>query len=61
MISPRRAQDALLRRALAPLIGKIPVEPMRQANFMVDRDTDKATVQEAARFLAQAVGWGSRS
>ena len=56
LISPRRAKDELLRRALAPLIGKISVEPMRQANFMVDRDTDKATVQEAARFLAQAAG-----
>ncbi len=43
LLSPRRAKDELLRRALAPLIGKIAVEPMRQANFMVDRDTDKAT------------------
>jgi len=29
---------------------------MREANFMVDRDTDKATPREAARFLAQAAG-----
>jgi osmoprotectant transport system permease protein len=56
LISPRRAKDELLRRALAPLIGKISVEPMREANFMVDRDTDKATVAEAARFLARAAG-----
>jgi osmoprotectant transport system permease protein len=54
LISPRRAKDALLVRALTPLIGKIAVEPMREANFMVDRDTDKATAQEAARFLAHA-------
>jgi osmoprotectant transport system permease protein len=58
LISPRRANDDLLRRALAPLIGKIPVGPMREANFMVDRDTDKATPREAARFLAHAVGLG---
>jgi osmoprotectant transport system permease protein len=58
LISPRRAGDELLRRALAPLIGKISVEPMREANFMVDRDTDKATPQEAARFLARATGLG---
>ncbi len=58
LVSPRRAKDELLRHALAPLIGKISVGPMREANFMVDRDTDKATVQEAARFLAQAAGLG---
>jgi osmoprotectant transport system permease protein len=58
LVSPRRAQDELIRRALAPLIGKISVGPMREANFMVDRDTDKATPQEAARFLAQAAGLG---
>jgi osmoprotectant transport system permease protein len=58
LLSPRRATDELLRHALAPLIGKISVEPMRQANFMVDRDTDKASVPEAARFLAQAAGLG---
>jgi osmoprotectant transport system permease protein len=58
LISPRRAKDELLRRALAPLIGKIPVEPMREANFMVDRDIDKATPRDAARFLARATGLG---
>jgi osmoprotectant transport system permease protein len=56
LIAPRRAKDATLRRALAPLIGKISVEHMREANFMVDRDTDKATAQEAARFLAHVAG-----
>jgi len=56
LISPRRAQDPILRRALTPLIGKISVEPMREANFMVDRDTDKATPRDAARFLAHAAG-----
>jgi osmoprotectant transport system permease protein len=56
LISPRRAKDATLTRALAPLIGRISVERMREANFMVDRDTDKATAQEAARFLAHAAG-----
>jgi osmoprotectant transport system permease protein len=56
LISPRRASDAILTRALSPLIGKISVEHMREANFMVDRDADKATPQEAARFLARAAG-----
>jgi osmoprotectant transport system permease protein len=52
LISPRRRNDETLRAALAPLIGAIPVERMRQANYMLDRDTGKATVQEAARFLS---------
>jgi osmoprotectant transport system permease protein len=56
LVSPRRAKDAILRRALAPLIGKIAVEHMREANLMVDRDADKATAREAARLLARAAG-----
>ena len=56
LVSPRRAKDALLTRALTPLIGKIAVEQMREANLMVDRDADKASPQEAARFLARAAG-----
>jgi osmoprotectant transport system permease protein len=56
LVSPKRANDPLLARALQPLIGKIAVERMREANFMVDRDTDKATPQEAASFLARAAG-----
>jgi len=56
LVSPRRAQDMILRRAVTPLIGKISVAHMQEANFMVDRDTDKASPQEAARFLARAAG-----
>jgi osmoprotectant transport system permease protein len=56
LVAPRRSEDQLLRRALTPLVGKIAVEPMREANFMVDRDADKASPAEAARFLAKAVG-----
>jgi osmoprotectant transport system permease protein len=52
LISPKRAKDARLTRALMPLIGKISVELMREANLMVDRDTDKSSPREAARLLA---------
>jgi osmoprotectant transport system permease protein len=58
LVSPRRANDALLVGALKPMIGKISVEHMREANYMVDRDTDKASPQQAASFLAQAAGLG---
>jgi osmoprotectant transport system permease protein len=55
LISPRRAGDPRLLAALRPLIGRIPVEAMRQANLSVDRDRDKATPQEAAATLTQAL------
>jgi len=51
LISPKRANDARLRRALAPLIGEIDVASMRQANLMVDRDQDKRTPAQAAALL----------
>jgi osmoprotectant transport system permease protein len=60
LISPRRRNDEALRAALAPLIGAIPVELMRQANYMLDRDTGKATVREAARFLEAGAGLSRR-
>ena len=51
----RRAAPATgLIAALRPLIGAIPVERMRQANLMVDRDADKRTPAEAARWLDPA-------
>jgi osmoprotectant transport system permease protein len=56
LISPRRANDPLILRALGPLIGTITPQLMREANFMVDRDTDKVSPNEAARFLARAIG-----
>jgi osmoprotectant transport system permease protein len=56
LLSPRRAHDAALRRALQPLIGRIPVDRMREANLMVDRDRDKASPAEAARWLSRVIG-----
>jgi osmoprotectant transport system substrate-binding protein/osmoprotectant transport system permease protein len=56
LISPRRANDPLLLRALQPLIGKIMPQRMQEANYMVDRDTNKVSPQEAARLLARAIG-----
>ena len=56
LISPRRANDPLMLRALEPLIGKITQQHMQEANFMVDRDTDKVSPRETARFLARSIG-----
>jgi len=51
LLSPRAARDQRLVATLQPLIGRIHVARMRQANLMVDRDTDKKTPAEAARWL----------
>ncbi|CAN7593710.1 ABC transporter permease subunit [Phenylobacterium sp. LjRoot225] len=56
LIAPRRAGDDRLRRALQPLIGRIPVEAMRAANLSVDRDVDKVAPGAAARALAAKLG-----
>ena len=54
LLSPRRAADPVLRRALSPLVGAIPIGLMRQANLQVDRTSDKFTPAQAARWLTAA-------
>jgi osmoprotectant transport system substrate-binding protein/osmoprotectant transport system permease protein len=56
LVAPRRANDPLVARALTPLIGKISVQQMQEANLLVDRDTNKVSPKDAARFLARAIG-----
>ena len=51
LVSPRRAGDERLLGALRPLVGRIPVEAMREANLSVDRDRDKVTPDAAAAVL----------
>jgi osmoprotectant transport system permease protein len=58
LLSPRAAADARVVRALQPLVGRLPVERMRQANLMVDRDEDKLTPVEAARWLWEEIRKG---
>ncbi|WP_198350836.1 ABC transporter permease/substrate-binding protein [Flavisphingomonas formosensis] len=51
LAAPGRARDARFLAALGPLVGAIPVERMRAANYSVDRDSAKTTPEEAARRL----------
>ena len=55
LISPARAHDARLLAALRPLVGAVPVEAMRAANYSLDRDTDKQTAAQAAQALEAVV------
>lgn len=56
LLAPKRAADATLRRALLPLTGAIPIELMREANQMVDRDEGKVSPAQAAAWLAERAG-----
>jgi osmoprotectant transport system permease protein len=55
LLSPKRAGDARFKAVLQPLIGAIPVEPMRKANLSVDRDQNKQTPAQAAQALAKTI------
>jgi osmoprotectant transport system permease protein len=55
LVSPKRADDRRLIEALRPLIGKLPVEAMRAANYSVDRDERKVSPAEAAGVLGRAL------
>ncbi len=58
LVSPARAHDARFVAALAPLANRIPVAAMREANYLVDRDTDAQTPEQAADWLAKRIGLG---
>ena len=55
LVSPKRAGDRRLLEALRPLVGAVPVDAMRQANFSVDRDAGKVTPRTAAQALEAAI------
>jgi osmoprotectant transport system permease protein len=55
LLAPARASDAKFKNILKDLIGAIPVERMREANYMVDRDVDKKTPEEAAIWLERGL------
>jgi hypothetical protein len=48
-----------LLSALRPLVGAIPVAAMREANYMVDRDRDKRSPEDAARWLERRLQAGA--
>ena len=56
LVSPARADDEAFLAALRPMVNAIPVEAMREASLMVDREQDKRSVREAAALLAANAG-----
>lgn len=58
LVAPDRIADPVLHRALGPLLGAIPIERMREANQMVDRDAQAVSPEQAARWLGQVAHLG---
>lgn len=56
LVSKKASRDQRLVRALSSLIGRIPVAAMREANYLVDRDENKASPDRAADWLERRVG-----
>jgi len=56
LIAPKRAMDERLAGALKPLIGRIPIARMREANLLVSQAANQAPPEEAARRLWHTIG-----
>jgi osmoprotectant transport system permease protein len=56
LLSPRRAADAKLRAALQPLLGKIDIATMREANLRASGNDAESSPAAVARWLWNAVG-----
>lgn len=56
LLSPQRADDAALQAALRPLIGKIDIATMREANLRAGGSQGAASPQTVARWLWEKVG-----
>ncbi|RJY09387.1 ABC transporter permease/substrate-binding protein [Aurantiacibacter aquimixticola] len=55
LVSPTFAEDERLAAALQPLIESVDVEAMREANYLVDREEEKRTPQQAADWLLERI------
>jgi osmoprotectant transport system permease protein len=55
LVSARCAAEPRCLDALKPLVGRIPVAAMREANYRVDRDTDKQSPAAAAEWLEERI------
>lgn len=56
LVSPDASREPGFIEALEPVVGKINDDLMRRANYMVDRDEDKKTPDQAAAWLAEQIG-----
>ncbi len=51
LVSPKYANDPKVIDALKPLLGKIDLKMMQHANYLVDREDNKLSAADAAKWL----------
>jgi len=56
LLSPRRADDAKLRAALQPLLGKVGIAAMREANLRANGNDASSSPAAVARWLWDKIG-----
>lgn len=56
LIAPKRAGDTALRAALQPLLGKIDIAAMREANLRAASGGNDSSPADVARWLWDKVG-----
>ena len=56
LLAPKRASDEALRKALAPLIGKIDIATMREANLRAAGNDAASSPDAVAQWLWEKVG-----
>ena len=61
LLSRQAARRQGVKDALRPLLDAIPDKTMRQANYRVDRDKDKYSVERAAEWLRTQIGARKKS
>ncbi|HET6839409.1 MAG TPA: glycine betaine ABC transporter substrate-binding protein [Bradyrhizobium sp.] len=56
LLAPKRAADSALRAALKPLLGKIDIATMREANLRATRNDGASSPDAVARWLWEKIG-----
>jgi osmoprotectant transport system permease protein len=56
LLAPKRSGDRALRMALTPLLGKIDIATMRQANLRAAGNNGNSSPDAVARWLWEKVG-----
>ncbi len=56
LIAPKRASDSVLREALQPLLGRIDIAAMREANLRAAGGDGASSPDAVARWLWDKIG-----
>ena len=61
LLAPKRANDDALRKALQPLIGRIDIATMREANLRAAGGNGDASPDAVARWLWEKINSGKKT